>query len=77
MKNKSQTQMLKILRTLDREGPLNNRQISDRAQVPYGTVRSYMSLLGRTGEVERYREMRGVYVITEKGRQLLREQAQK
>jgi len=70
---KNQTQMLKILACLDREGPLSNKKISEISGVPYGTVRCYTSLLGQSGEVRHFKDIRGVFEITEKGRKTLKE----
>ena len=67
------TQMLKILEILDREGPLSNKKIAQKTDVPDGTVRCYTSLLTRSGVLKHYKDMRGIFVVTEAGRKRLRE----
>ena len=68
---KKATQMLKILETLDREGALSSKKISEISGVPYGTVRSYTSLLSRSGLLKLFKDLRGIYELTEEGRKKL------
>ena len=69
---RKRTQMLKILEILDREGPLNNVKIAERTGVPDGTVRCYTSLLTRSGDMRRYKGIRGMFEVTDQGREKLR-----
>jgi len=61
-----------ILAVLDKEGPLDAAQISKRGKIPLGTVRAYTPTLRWTGLIRRYGEMRGIFEITEKGREYLK-----
>lgn len=70
---KGKSQMAKILELIDRDGPLSNVRISEISGVPSGTVRCYTSLLSRSGELERFKNLRGIYIITDKGRNALTE----
>jgi len=70
---KEKTQMLRILEILDREGPLSNKKIAEKGNLPDGTVRCYTSLLTRSGVLKRYKDIKGVFEITQKGRKALME----
>lgn len=69
MKDKSQ--MLKILQLLDKEGPLSSKKISEISGVNFGSVRCLTTILNQAGLVKHYKEMRGIYEITEEGRKRL------
>jgi len=64
--------MIKILEILDKEGALSNVKISEKANVPYGTVRCYTSIMNQSGLVRRHKEMRGIFELTQEGRDYLR-----
>ena len=68
---------MKILELLDKEAPLSNKKISELSGVPPGTVRMYTSLLSRSGELTRWRDLKGIYTLTNKGRKTLTERQQK
>ena len=70
---KEKRQMRKILTVLDREGHLSNKKISEISGVNYGTVRGYTSILTRSGELRRHKDLRGIFELTEKGRKTLME----
>lgn len=74
MSSKKPTQLLKILEVLDEEGPLDSRKISEKG-IPYGTVRSYTSLMTRTGLIQLHKGMRGLFEITEAGKKHLEEES--
>jgi len=71
---KDKTQMMRILELLDREGGLSNKKISDISGVPYGTVRCYTSILSRSGILKHYKDMRGIFELTQEGRDFLRKE---
>ena len=71
--SRSKTQLMKILELLDKEGPLSSKKISEISGVPYGTVRSYNSILSRSGLLKRFKDLRGIYILTDKGRKTLLE----
>ena len=65
---RAKPQLLKILETLDREGHLSNKKISEISGVPPGTARAYTSILTKSGELRRHKDLRGIFELTEKGR---------
>jgi len=71
------TQMMIILETLDREGHLSSKKISEISGIPHGTVRCYTSILTRSGLMRHHKDLRGIFEITEEGRKLLEEGAEK
>ena len=71
MKDKTKTQMKKILETLDREGPLSNVKVSEKSGVKQGTVRCYTSLLNKSGLITHYKDLRGIFMLTQEGRDWL------
>lgn len=63
-----------ILELLDRESPLSNKQIADRTnRIKYATVRVYTSIMAASGLITHFKEVRGLYEITEEGRKKLQE----
>jgi len=74
---RQQTQMLRILETLDREGALTNKKIHDLTNMPEGTIRCYTSMLNQTGLIRHFKDMRGVYEITQEGRDYVRKRQRK
>ncbi len=75
MSSKKTSQLLKILEVLDEEGPLDSRKISEIKGIPHGTVRSYTSLMTRTGLIQLHKGMRGLFEITEAGKKHLEEES--
>ncbi len=72
MSSKKTTQLIKILEVLNEEGPLDSRKISEKG-IPFGTVRSYTSLMTRMGFIRLHKGMRGLFEITEAGKKHLEE----
>jgi len=64
--------MIKILQILDKEGALSNVKISEKADVPYGTVRCYTSFMNQSGLIRHHKDMRGIFELTQEGRDYLR-----
>lgn len=67
----AETQKVRILEVLNREGALSNKRISEVSGVPYGTVRCYTSLLTRSGDLKHFKDLWGVFELTDKGRKTL------
>jgi len=61
-----------ILAVLEKEGPLGVEAISQKGKVPLGTVRAYIPTMIWAGFVRRYRNAKGIFEITEKGREYLK-----
>jgi len=68
-------QLTKILATLEREGALDSKQISERGKVAFGTVRTYTTVMMQAGLIKLHKNMKGVFEITEQGRKHLKEKA--
>lgn len=64
-------QLQKILATLEKEGALDSKQISERGKIPLGTVRSYVTVMALTGLLTRYKDMKGIFEITDQGKKYL------
>jgi len=66
--------MMKILDLLSREGPLSPNQIANKLDMNPNTIRPTLSLMRRLGSLVRhFREIPGVYEITEEGKKYLEE----
>jgi predicted transcriptional regulator len=61
-----------ILTILEKEGPLGVEAISERGKVPLGTVRAYIPPMRWAGLIRRYRNAKGLFEITDKGREYLK-----
>ena len=61
-----------ILATLEKEGPLDAAQISARGNIPLGTVRAYLPPMRWAGLIKTHKNMKGIFEITEKGREYLK-----
>lgn len=72
MSQRTRKQMIKILQILDKEGVLSNVKISEKADVPYGTVRCYTSFMNQSGLIRHHKDMRGIFELTQEGRDYLR-----
>jgi len=57
---------------LEKEGPLGVEAISERGKVPLGTVRAYIPPMRWAGLIRRYRNAKGLFEITDKGREYLK-----
>ena len=64
-------QLTKILATLNKEGALDSKKISERGSIPLGTVRSYVTIMALTGLIKRYKDMKGIFEITDQGKKHL------
>jgi len=65
-----------ILATLEKEGPLDAAQISERGKIPLGTVRAYLPPMRWAGLIKTHKNMRGIFEITEEGRKLLKQKGE-
>jgi len=66
--------MLKVLILLEKEGPLSPNQIAHKLDMNPNTIRPTLSLMRRLGSLVRhFREIPGVYEITEEGKKYLEE----
>jgi len=66
--------MRKVLILLEKEGPLSPNQIADKLGMNPNTIRPTLSLMRRLGNlVQHFRDIPGVYEITEEGRKYLME----
>jgi len=66
------TRWADILTVLEREGALDAAQISERGKIPLGTVTAYLPQMRWGGFIKTHKNMKGVFEITEKGREYLK-----
>ena len=57
-----------ILKVIAEKGPLNAKMISQLTDASNSTVRHYLMYMRKAGQIRRYKGMRGLYVITERGK---------
>jgi len=60
---------VRILRLIAKEGPVSAKNIYERLDVKPGTVYPLVSILRELGLVEYFKDMGGVYQITDYGKQ--------
>jgi len=64
----------KILGLLEREGPLSPSQVASKLGMNLNTVRPSLSFMRRVGSLVRhFKDIKGVYEITDEGRNYLAE----
>jgi len=61
-----------ILAVLEKEGPLGVTDISEKGKIPRGTVGAYIPPMQWAGLIRHYRNAKGIFEITEKGREYLK-----
>jgi len=50
---------------------LDSKQISERGKIPFGTVRTYTTIMVQTGLIQLHKNMKGVFEITDLGKKFL------
>jgi len=66
------TSMERILKLLYEESPLSPKVIGERLGMPASTVRALLSYAKSLGAVVNYKGIRGLFTLTEYGKQLVK-----